>query len=276
MLMLFSIPRSSIDAKRKRDILYGEYRVHIVNKEIDMNSKELGELRYGQFSRFADDLYPGRYTPEFCQILAEQEIEIRELKREKQATILAHNYLYPEFHEIADKVGDSLGLSLFVQAQGATRVDFQSVAFMGQTAKMIVGDKARVYIPDYPEVLGCSLVFGTDYAWLLQWKEKTGGIIISYINSDPYTKSISEYIGTSSNFDRVILRAAKDYPGRKILLAPDRFLGYVMKAKAVRAGVPRDLIDVYEYFKIPHRASCYVHENIPHDAIEIAMVDHPE
>ena len=169
---------------------------------------------YELFSRHAEDLYPGRYTPAFCLELAEASFEIARLAAAKGSVIVAHNYLYPEFHEIADKVGDSLGLSFFVRDAKAKRVDFESVAFMGQTAKMITGDATRVFIPDYPEVLGCSLVFGTDHAWIEEWKRRTGGVLVTYINSDPYMKSISEYIGTSGNTDQIIVRAAREYPGR--------------------------------------------------------------
>ena len=242
-----------------------------------MTARELGKRFYEKCARDASDLYPGRYDLLFCITCAEVALPINQLKREKRSTIVAHNYLYPEFYElVADKTGDSLGLSLHVRHKRSPRVDFESVAFMGQTAKMILGDRTRVFIPDHPEAIGCSLVFGTDHAWLEDWKARTGGIIVSYINSDPYTKSISEYIGTSSNFDKVIVHAAQDYPDRQILIAPDRFLGYVMKAKAVYAGVPADRIEIYEYFKGHHKASCYVHENIPGDAIDVAMVEHPE
>lgn len=241
-----------------------------------MTDNELGRKWYELFNRLAGDLYPGRYTTGLCLTLAEQAIEIRELALQKESVIVAHNYLYPEFHELADMVGDSLGLARRIQAKGAKRVDFQSVAFMGQTAKMITGDATRVFIPDYPETLGCSLVFGTDYAWIEEWKKTTGGILVTYINSDPYTKSISEYIGTSGNFDKVVIRASQEYPGRKILLLPDKFLGYVMKARAVQQGVDPNLIDIYEFVKGHWNASCYVHEQIPSDSIEIGLVEHPD
>lgn len=238
--------------------------------------RALARKYYERFSRFAADLYPGRYSFEMCLELAEMEAQIRRLAAEKKSTIVAHNYLYPEFHEIADMVSDSLSLSFFVRDAKAERVDFESVAFMGQTAKMITGDATRVFISDYPEVLGCSLVFGTDHAWIEAWKARTGGVLVTYINSDPYMKSISDYIGTSSNTDKVIVHAAREYPGRKILVLPDRFLGYVMKAKAIEQGVDPDLIEIYEIFKGHNRASCYVHEAIPSDSVELALAEYPE
>ena len=238
---------------------------------------ELARHWHALFSRFAEDLYPSRYTYDKCLELAEMAQEIIALAREKKSTIVAHNYLYPEFHEIADRVGDSLGLSLYVKEIGAERVDFQSVYFMGATAKMITGDATRVFVSDTPQALGCSLVFGTDYDWLENWKrENPEGILVTYINSDPYVKSLSDYISTSRNTDKVIVHAAKEYPGRKILVLPDKFLGFVMKARAVEAGVDADLIEIYEYEKDCYHAACHVHEKIGNDGLDIALLEHPD
>ena len=244
---------------------------------LTMSARGLASRWYELFSRHAEDLYPGRYTREKCLELAELALEIIDLAREKHSTIVAHNYLYPEFHEIADKVGDSLGLSFYVRDTGARRVDFESVYFMGATAKIITGDATRVFVPDAPQVIGCSLVFGTDYNWLENWKrENEDGLLVTYVNSDPYTKSISDYISTSRNTDKIIVRANSEYPGKKILVLPDKFLGYVMKAKAVEQGVDADLVEVYQYQKDGYQASCYVHEKIGQDAVDIALEENPE
>lgn len=247
------------------------------------NALELGRQWHGLFSLRAEDLYPGRYTLPYCVELAEESIEIRRLAKEKGSTIVAHNYLYPEFHETADKVGDSLGLSLYVRDACATRVDFESVFFMGATAKIICGDKTRVFVPDKPSVIGCSLVFGTDYAWLEEWKRKNpDGILVTYINSDAYVKSLSDYISTSRNTHLIIAQAAKKFPGQKILVLPDKFLGYVMKAKALDLlreegiEIDPDIIEIYEHHYNGYAACCYVHQKIGHDAIEVAMVEHPD
>ena len=77
-----------------------------------MESTILAKQWYELFSRYTSDLYPGRYTPEKCRELAELALEIRALAKAKQSTIVAHNYVYPDFHELADQVGDSLGLAL--------------------------------------------------------------------------------------------------------------------------------------------------------------------
>ena len=238
---------------------------------------------YELFNRYAGDLYPGRYTPEKCRELAEMAVEIRRLAQEKQSVIVAHNYLYPEFHAIADIVGDSLGLSLDIQKAGAKRVDFESVFFMGATAKIITGNATRVFVPDKPHIIGCSLVFGTDYEWLEKWKrENPDGILVTYINSDAYTKSISDYISTSRNTDKIILMALKQFPGRKILVLPDKFLGHVMKVRALELAkqeglaINPDLIEIYSVRKGEHWAACYVHEQIGPDASEIALLENPD
>jgi len=248
-----------------------------------MTSKKLGALWYELFSKYAEDLYPGRYTKEKCDELASIALEVKKLATEKGSTIVSHNYLYPELHEVADFLGDSLGLSLNVKNSNAKRVDFQSVFFMGATAKIINGDRTRVYVQDTPQVLGCSLVFGTSYEWLEGWKEKNpDGIMITYINSDAYTKSLCNYVSTSRNTDKIILHALKTNPGKKILVLPDKFLGHVMKVRALELAakenlkVDPDLIEIYNVKKGEYWASCYVHEQIGPDASEIAMLDHPD
>ena len=105
---------------------------------------------YDDFNRFAGDLYPGRYTPEFVRELVEQGKEVLALAEKKNSAVVAHNYQYPELQEVAEEVGDSLGLSQYVGEQSKPRVDFCGVWFMGETAKTIVGDRAKVYMPAQP------------------------------------------------------------------------------------------------------------------------------
>jgi len=248
-----------------------------------MEVKALADSWYDLFSRYAADLYPGRYTRETCLRLAEYAVEIRRRAAEKHSTIVAHNYLYPEYHELAEKVGDSLGLSFYVRDRKAARVDFESVYFMGATAKMITGDATRVFVADRPAVLGCSLVFGTDHQWLERWKElHPDGILVTYVNSDAYTKSISDFVCTSRNTDKIIAHAVKTYPGRRILVLPDKFLGFVMKQRALEAleqegvSVDPDLIEVYTHATGEWSACCYVHEKIGDRGVEMMMEEHPD
>lgn len=251
--------------------------------EVSLNTRELGLKWHGLFSRYADDLYPGRYTVNKCLELAEQAAEILRLAEEKESTIVAHNYLYPEFHEVAEKVGDSLGLSFYVQKKKAPRVDFESVFFMGATAKIITGDATRVFVSDNPDVLGCSLVFGIDYEWLENWKQRNpDGILVTYVNSDAYTKSISDFISTSRNTDRIIAHAVKMFPGRKVLVLPDKFLGYVMKVRALdllrQEGIEidPDLVEIYEQRKGEYWAACHVHQQIGPDVADIALLQNSD
>ncbi len=241
--------------------------------------QRLADDWFVDFNTYAGDLYPGRYTAEYCLELAEQAVEIKRLAAEVPDTlIVAHNYLRPEFHRLADLVGDSLGLAHRVQRAGASRVYFQSVYFMGETAKITVGDATRVYVSDTPQVLSCSLVEGTDYDWVLKWKrDHPDGIIITYVNCSAYAKSLSHYVSTSRNTEHIIVEASRRFPGRPILVMPDRFLGYVMKVKASRhEGVNPDLIHIYAEHHNGNHACCYVHEKIVDDVIERALDDDPD
>ncbi len=241
------------------------------------NKQYLAEEWHRLFNLYAGDLYPGRYTEAFCLELAEQAIEIKKLAKKKGSIIVAHNYQYPEIQEVARYKGDSLGLCFKVKQAGAQRVDFVSVAFMGATAKIITGDATRVFIQDEPKVIGCSLVFGTSYDYLERWKQQNpDGVLVTYINSDVYTKSISDYISTSSNTAKIIVRASKEHPNSKILVLPDKFLGYVMKAQAVELGVDKNQVEVYEHAFAGQHACCYVHEKIGDDAPERALEEYPD
>jgi len=250
--------------------------VKILYEEISVNS--LSTKWYDLFNRYAQDLYPGRYTMERCKDLAGIYSEINELKHKKDSAILSHNYLYPEFHEISDSIGDSLGLSLFVKERQCKRVDFQGVFFMGSNSKIIVGEEKRLFVPDRPENLGCSLVDSIDISYIKKWKEEYDGVVISYINSDIYTKSLSDYICTSRNADSVIINAIKKFSGKRILILPDRNLGKVMKARAIDIlqgegiSVDPDIIDVYDLEK----SYCHVHEKINLDYILELVQTHPE
>ncbi|AWB11015.1 quinolinate synthetase [Thermodesulfobium acidiphilum] len=240
----------------------------------DISANSLSTKWYDFFNKYAEDLYPGRYTHEMCKNLANIYLEIKNLKQKKDSIILSHNYLYPEFHEISDNIGDSLGLSLFVREKQCKRVDFQGVYFMGSNSKIIVGNEKRLFIPDKPEKLGCSLVDSIDISFIKDWKEKHDGVVISYINSDIYTKSLSDYICTSRNADKVIINAIKKFKEKKILVLPDKNLGRIMKARAVDflkeegINLNPDLIEVYEQKK----AYCHVHEKINLDYI-LSMID---
>jgi quinolinate synthase len=124
-------------------------------------------------------------------------------------------------------------------------------------------------------------VFGTDHAWLERWKtQNPDGILVTYVNSDAYTKSISDFISTSRNTDKIIAHAVKTFLGRRILVLPDKFLGLVMKQRALEAlaqegvTVDPDSIEVYMH---QHESGmrCYVHEKIGDRGVEMMMDEHP-
>ncbi|MBI3698149.1 MAG: quinolinate synthase NadA [Acidobacteria bacterium] len=219
---------------------------------------------YERFSRFAGDLYPGRYTAEYVRELVEMARRVRALAGEKSSTIVAHNYQYPELQEVAETVGDSLGLSQYVARQATPRVDFCGVLFMGETAKTIVGDRSRVYMPDRP---GCSLVASIDQSRLDNWtSHHPDGVIISYVNTDAATKARSHYVCTSRNAPQVMAHAAREFPGRRILFLPDKYLG----AFAIsQSGVDPDRVDLYD-------GACHVHMKIGETALEEALDRHPD
>ncbi len=220
---------------------------------------------YDTFNRFAGDLYPGRYTREYTASLVCAARQISELAESKQSLIVAHNYQFPELQEVAAEVGDSLGLSRYVAEQTSPRVDFCGVWFMGETAKTIVGERSKVYMPDKP---GCSLVESIDHARVRAWKQKfADGIVISYVNTDAATKALSDYICTSRNAAQVLDHAAGQNPGRRILFLPDKFLGSVSIAQS--NVVDASLVDLYD-------GCCHVHAKIGESALEEAFERHPE
>jgi len=220
---------------------------------------------YDGFNRHAGDLYPERYTREFVEELVETGRKVRELVPQKQSLSVAHNYQNPELQEVAAEVGDSLGLSQYVAEKNSPRVDFCGVWFMGETAKTIVGDRAKVYMPDHP---GCSLVDSIDFSKIINWrKNNPDGIVISYVNTDAKTKAVSDYICTSRNAAKVLDHAAEKNPRSRILFLPDKFLGSVSISQS--KVVDPTLVDLYDGF-------CHVHQKIGESALDEAHDRYPD
>lgn len=222
------------------------------------------ESWYEDFNCFAGDLYEGRYTSDYVKDLVAVGKEVRARADEKGSLIVAHNYQYPELQEVAQEVGDSLGLSQYVAEQATERVDFCGVWFMGETAKTIVGDRAKVYMPDKP---GCSLVESIDHERIKGWLARNpDAVVISYVNTDAKTKAISDYVCTSRNAAQVLQHAADTHPGKRILFLPDKYLGSVAIAQST---VEPDRVDLYD-------GACHVHAKIGEDALEKAFDRHPD
>jgi len=146
--------------------------------------------------------------------------EVRALARERDAIILAHNYQVPEVQDVADYVGDSLGLSRQAAATDAETILFCGVHFMAETAAILSPEKT-VLIPDLRA--GCSLAASIDAAALREWKARhPGAVVVSYVNTTAEVKAESDYCCTSGNARAVIESIPRD---REILFLPDMYLG---------------------------------------------------
>ena len=145
---------------------------------------------------------------------------INELREEKNALILSHNYQIPEIQDLADVVGDSLNLSLQALKSDKDLIVFCGVNFMAETASILAPNK-KVVIPDLKA--GCSLADTINVQQLREWKDKhPNAVVISYINTSAAIKAESDYCCTSSNAVKVV----KEIPQNKeILFLPDLFLG---------------------------------------------------
>jgi quinolinate synthase len=186
--------------------------------------------------------------------------EILRLKQERNAVILAHNYQVREIQEIADFVGDSLGLAYKAKETKADVIAFCGVHFMAETAK-IVNPEKTVIIPDLNA--GCSLEQscpGPQLDAFLKANAAKNYYVIAYINCSAAVKALSDCICTSGNAVKIVEAAPKDRP---ILFVPDQNLGaWVME----QTGRKMDL----------WKGSCYVHVEFTRDSISAIKRQHPD
>jgi quinolinate synthase len=146
--------------------------------------------------------------------------EVRALARERGAVILAHNYQVPEVQDVADYVGDSLGLSREAAGTDADAIVFCGVHFMAETAAILSPEKT-VLIPDLDA--GCSLAASITADQLREWKaQHPGAVVVSYVNTTAEVKAESDYCCTSGNARAVIEAVPTE---QEILFLPDMFLG---------------------------------------------------
>jgi quinolinate synthase len=146
--------------------------------------------------------------------------EVRALAEERNAVVLAHNYQVGEVQDVADFVGDSLGLSQQAAATDADVIVFCGVHFMAETAA-ILAPRKTVLIPDLDA--GCSLAATIDAPALRRWRaEHPDAVVVSYVNTSAEVKALSDYCCTSGNAQAVIEAVPED---REILFLPDMFLG---------------------------------------------------
>jgi len=146
--------------------------------------------------------------------------EVRALALERDAVVIAHNYQRPEVQDVADYVGDSLGLSRRAAATDASTIVFCGVHFMAETAAILSPDKT-VLLPDLGA--GCSLAASITGDQLREWKaQHPGAVVVSYVNTTAEVKAETDYCCTSGNAPQVIEAIPRD---REILFLPDLYLG---------------------------------------------------
>ncbi len=153
-------------------------------------------------------------------LTASMQDEVKAFARERDAVILAHNYQVPEVQDVADYVGDSLGLSREAAATDAEAIVFCGVHFMAETAAILSPNKT-VLIPDLDA--GCSLAASITADQLREWKaDNPGAVVVSYVNTTAEVKAETDYCCTSGNARAVIEAIPAD---REILFLPDMYLG---------------------------------------------------
>lgn len=184
--------------------------------------------------------------------------EILRLKKEKHAVILAHYYQVSEIQDIADYVGDSLGLSQQAAGAKADMIVFAGVHFMAETAK-ILSPETKVVLPDLEA--GCSLADSCPPDQFAAFKKKySDHIVISYINCSAAVKTMSDVICTSGNARQIVESFPKD---QKIIFAPDKNLGGYINRITGRNMVLWD-------------GTCEVHDILNTEAIINLKIEHPD
>ena len=184
--------------------------------------------------------------------------EILKIKKEKNAVILAHYYQVPEIQDIADYVGDSLGLSQQASQSKADLIVFAGVHFMAETAK-ILSPQTKVLLPDMEA--GCSLADSCPPDAFLSFKNKhPDHIVISYINCSAAIKNMSDVICTSGNAKQIVDSFPED---QKIIFAPDKNLGGYINSISGRNMLLWD-------------GTCEVHDILNTEAIINLKISHPD
>ncbi len=187
--------------------------------------------------------------------------EVRALAAERGAVILAHNYQVPEVQDVADYVGDSLGLSRRAAATDAETIVFCGVHFMAETASILSPDKT-VLLPDLGA--GCSLADSITAEELRAWKaQHPGAVVVMYVNTTAEVKSETDYCCTSSNAVEVVRHIWREHgEDTEILFGPDMFLGaYVERETGRRMNV--------------WTGECHVHAGIRPADVGRVRAEHP-
>jgi quinolinate synthase len=193
--------------------------------------------------------------------IAAMQAEVRELATARRAVILAHNYQVPEVQDVADYVGDSLGLSRRAAAADGDAIVFCGVHFMAETASILAPEKT-VLIPDLDA--GCSLAASIDAGQLAAWRAQyPQGVVVMYVNTTAEVKALTDYCCTSANAVDVVRHIYETHgEDTEILFGPDMWLGaYVEKELGRRMHV--------------WDGECHVHAGIRPGDIEATRAAHP-
>lgn len=184
--------------------------------------------------------------------------EIEKLKKEKNIVLLAHYYQEPDIQDVADYIGDSLGLAQQAAQTNADIIVFAGVHFMAETAKILSPSK-KVLLPDLNA--GCSLADSAPPKLFKSFKDKhPDHIVVTYVNCSAEIKALSDIICTSSNAEKIIESIPKEQP---IIFAPDRNLGAFLNKKTGRNMVLWN-------------GSCIVHEIFSLEKITKLKIRHPK
>ncbi len=210
---------------------------------------------------------PDGLSPEEVAALSEQ---VRALAAERGAVILAHNYQLPEVQDVADHMGDSLGLSRQAAVTDAEAIAFCGVHFMAETASILSPEKT-VLIPDLGA--GCSLADSIDAEALRAWKaEHPGALVVMYVNTSAEVKAETDYCCTSSNAVKVVEHIwAEHGPEAEILFGPDMWLGAFVERETGLHEDPerRARFRVWD-------GECHVHAGIRPEDLAQTRAEHPE
>jgi quinolinate synthase len=199
-------------------------------------------------------------SPLVLENIPELKREVRALAAERDAVILAHNYQVPEVQDVADFVGDSLGLSRQAAASEAGTIAFCGVHFMAETASILSPEKT-VLLPDLDA--GCSLADSITADQLREWKAKhPGAMVVMYVNTTAEVKAETDYCCTSSNAVQVVEHIWNEHgKDTEILFGPDMWLGAYVERETGRR------IQVWD-------GECHVHAGIRPRDIERVRAEH--
>jgi quinolinate synthase len=196
--------------------------------------------------------------------------EVRALAQERNAVILAHNYQLPEIQDVADYLGDSLGLSRQAAETDAEAIAFCGVHFMAETASILSPQK-KVLIPDLDA--GCSLADSITAAQLRDWKaQHPDALVVMYVNTSAEVKAETDYCVTSSNAVQVVKHIwAEHGPDTEILFGPDMWLGAFVERETGLVEEPerRGRFHIWD-------GECHVHAGIKPLDIVRTREEHPD